>query len=32
MSDEDVAKNPIAGSLFACRPGVTGLAPFQFAG
>jgi len=32
MSDADVEKNPVAGSLFACRPGVKGLASPQFNG
>ncbi len=32
MSDEDVAKNPLAGRLFSCIPGVKGLPTPMFAG
>ena len=32
MSDEDVTKNPIAGSLFSCKPGVKGLPTQEFSG
>jgi sugar lactone lactonase YvrE len=32
MSDDDVKRYPLAGSLFSCVPGVKGLAAPMFAG
>ncbi len=32
FTPEDDAREPLAGGLFRCRPGVTGRAPFTFAG
>lgn len=32
LSDQELAGQPLAGSLFRCRPGVTGLATTSFAG
>ncbi len=32
MGEEDLSKYPLAGSLFACKPGVKGLPTSQFAG
>jgi sugar lactone lactonase YvrE len=32
LNDEDISKYPLAGSLFSCKPGATGLPTPSFAG